>query len=768
MDLIRRTKAPNPSSMYFPLTSDIPPPREIYWKDETFSDNMLVKAYPCYISRGNVVEPSNIFILKDSEGIFKNLTEDRCSTILRTLGIVQDINSARLNTDETPEKKARDVLREYAEIYPSWDMPFRNKSLEDYIDGKMRNYDTATDEQLAFYACLKGAGESYDLKFISPSKRHMYVDWIRLCRMSLNKASSSEIILTKGGVYVTRDVSKSYENIDPKFLLSNMSKQHLSMSKQYPITISHEDLTFLISLAKDGKNLGILRDAAYKVSGNLFCYCLDIDDLLFFFTRGYLVDLDYPPLDSLLGKRGQYLKEKYRVEAMRLSIFLNFTKRFIKYIPMDSLYSISTSLSYQFIHFGVSRINDSFEWPRDKTLSLYQERENFLIYIEMISTSCLMSKLGLYLPLNVETSDENVLDYLFKNLHDYMFVSSRKHKGIFKNDLESKTDHEIFSEFKMYIPYRDRSSLISDLTKLRTIPRFFLPLKTLLTSGTSLNSSTTLGTNIDDPDSFFICYGTVSPGNLTSPQTGVLTSPQTGNLTSPQPGQSTKYNTYELQELELAFEESNEGKVFFKRPDNIRSCFSLKDVEVLEQLFQHISSCFPSISGNLNAFHTKLKALIDRERLNRVIGEELMSRIKSAGDIEKQEYMSFLGKLLPLGMYCRNWKGPGNPYPIKNPETKGEADHLAISGYVHDLTARMDNVPYLNYFCEQILTIEYEEGKPSLKRSTLKSLLTAVRSEEACIRMASREFVGTSIFYIEKLFEIDIASPECRYLDKIL
>jgi hypothetical protein len=137
---------------------------------------------------------------------------------------------------------------------------------------------------------------------------------------------------------------------------------------------------------------------------------------------------------------------------------------------------------------------------------------------------------------------------------------------------------------------------------------------------------------------------------------------------------------------------------------------------------------------------------------------------------QKSLVSEFLHQIFITGMYMRRWKGPGNPYPLRAGDTRCERDpepivrdNLSIAQAILD---RMSDET--RQFCMNLPIVQYlNRGRFDVETNPFSSEWNNVVTGQQCIRMASTKFVGTAVYYLNRLLNETIVGMENARVDRI-
>jgi hypothetical protein len=372
--------------------------------------------------------------------------------------------------------------------------------------------------------------------------------------------------------------------------------------------------------------------------------------------------------------------------------------------------------------------------------------EGVILGLDNFTSAQIINTFGMSVPLS---HSNNVKRYIENNIVAYApiltrgtldpipldvmtFMSSRE----LTDYIEKLTDTEIWSTIGVYVPYTSRNELVANIVNCITRPRFMYPTTRSITR--SDNKTTIMGSDITDTTVFMVCYGT-----------------------------ALKYHVYELYDLTGAFHrDDNTQAMEFRRPENIRTKFSVQDIEGLRQLL----NCFP-VTAEINALNARIdEGLIDaKEKI--AYDDIARTQLRAFDEPTRLLIQQFLRQIFYTGMYMRRWVGPGNPFPLKADTTRTtkepDAKVTEQLGIGIELLKQMDDRP--KNFCLNLKICEYNgQGGIEHGQAVFNGEWNGVIKGDNCIRMASSKFVGTGYHYLRALFRETIPGMDVKAVDRIV
>ncbi|MEM3063056.1 MAG: hypothetical protein QW303_05900, partial [Nitrososphaerota archaeon] len=392
----------------------------------------------------------------------------------------------------------------------------------------------------------------------------------------------------------------------------------------------------------------------------------------------------------------------------------------------------------------------------------------------------IIKKLEIIIPLPISQSLEDptkiIKNYIKNNISHYRnFYERRDFKKLsieeickFSNMeieryISSMSDKEIFSTFKIYIPYVTRNELVQRIIRAIRFNSFFFPIE--LNYEKSINKTTFFMYEDIREINFCICFGTIN-----------------------------KFYTYEIEDLVNAFYRDNEtGIINFRRPDNIELTFCDENIYELSDLIkilnstENIVNIYRKINQDIEWFQKLLEIPKPLDEINKLfynIDEVIIDRfdkLKQDNEIrnkfitfetlQKELIREFLINVFYTSMYMRRWLGPGNPYPLREENTfkNISPDELVQKQgcVVNKILEKMDRETYK--FCMELPDCYYSKGNFLVGFFNFEKIWTeSVMKGERCIRVSSNSLLGISIHFLRILFRQTIPNVDIREIDKIV
>lgn len=487
---------------------------------------------------------------------------------------------------------------------------------------------------------------------------------------------------------------------------------------------------------------------------------------------------------------GSYLKIQESVlknllKFININTFRRVIKlRSLKEINKDKNYQrflkISNSENIKLIESLYSIERTPVNWLEIIKNEIYYPFEEFLLECDINKPEEIIKKLEIIIPLPISQSLEDptkiIKNYVRNNISHYRnFYERRDFKKLsieeickFSNMeieryISSMSDKEIFSTFKIYIPYVTRNELVQRIIRAIRFNSFFFPIE--LNYEKSINKTTFFMYEDIREINFCICFGTIN-----------------------------KFYTYEIEDLVNAFYRDNEtGIIDFRRPDNIELTFYDENIYELSDLIkilnstENIINIYRKINQDTEWFQKLLEIPKPLNEINKLfynINEVIIDRLdklKQDNEIrnkfitfetlQKELIREFLINVFYTSMYMRRWLGPGDPYPLREENTLKDIspDELVQKqgSVVNKILEKMDRETYK--FCMELPGCYYNKGNFSVGLFNFEKIWTeSVMKGEKCIRVSSNSLLGISIHFLRILFRQSIPDVDIREIDKIV
>ena len=360
--------------------------------------------------------------------------------------------------------------------------------------------------------------------------------------------------------------------------------------------------------------------------------------------------------------------------------------------------------------------------------------------------------LGMIIPTGV-----NEKDYIMDNIQSYRLIFDRlpssarliNHtdpKTLSLGNISLLTDEEIISSAGIRPLFADRNELITKVRKLWFEDGFFESI-----DRTSINEETFVLTKVSDPDVLMIGYGRLD-----------------------------SYRCYEMGELHLSFRLGEDEMVHFRKPEN-KDHFDLDKIVDLDLLIQDLYSRLVGNPDILIELHTRIeKGITDYRQMNTEM-KKIYHQIRLLNSSTKDILKVWLQTLFDAGMYMRQWKGPGTPYPHTRREARqGEeatrlkperSDNISPLGRKIGLLQEMIKTApsSLIKIIEKLKAARYDLGLSRYESQDilLIPLFLEVARGNKCIREASSIFTLSAGYYFQVLFNHKIKDFHPELIAKV-
>jgi hypothetical protein len=330
-----------------------------------------------------------------------------------------------------------------------------------------------------------------------------------------------------------------------------------------------------------------------------------------------------------------------------------------------------------------------------------KEEHMFEKYLYMLSNNeheDLINELNISIPNSMDINE-----YLYNNILSYKDVDITLKWPC--EDLNKLSDKELLMCNAQFY-YENRTDLIRKLQNIKEIASFFIPKER-----NCINEFTSYYNEIRDEDIDVIAYGTID-----------------------------NYYGYEIDEFLNCFSEYND--VFIFKNPNLKSVFTDTEISELKDLAKKY--------GYIHLVDKIDYGLSQKINLANY-DQELISVFKNFKSKDIINYI--LKQLYNIGMYMRSWKGPGHDYPIESVDTHNVINESLINLLLDNISIKIDQlVDEEKLFMENLKMVDYNLDTIIIQNDFLKNMISKILSSEYCIRMSSNLLIGTSYYYLEKLF----------------
>jgi hypothetical protein len=357
--------------------------------------------------------------------------------------------------------------------------------------------------------------------------------------------------------------------------------------------------------------------------------------------------------------------------------------------------------------------------------------------------------------------------YLENNISDYIDILNRKetpppfdidHPSLttdrsfekFVMYVQTRADGELIRDLPMVLKYENRHQLLDLLFQATSDRGFLMILKPL--PGANRNEYDTYYTNISEIPKPYVAYGSLRHHVFYTPEELVgAFNKETVNTGTPD---------------EYSY-------VRFRKPEApMTDIFSDRHVRHLRQMCTDMIDIYPQRSDEFNQLISQITLGLNLIKGFKV--ETLINAVKQSSSEVKALVQQMLYDVFYLGMYMRNWKGPGNPYPLKVTEVRGSnvdpmnntQKYLELVFKHYEAIKLLDNRVFTQLAV--IRTIEYNSSnEASYTGERLIPTLELVAKGEFCIKMASSVTAMTGYYYLSILFGIFVPNFKPRTVEYV-
>lgn len=387
--------------------------------------------------------------------------------------------------------------------------------------------------------------------------------------------------------------------------------------------------------------------------------------------------------------------------------------------------------------------NTTSNWVEIAKTTTPHVMESFILNLDNFPTQNILENFGIIVP---KDQSNNMDEYIRNNIGKYGNIVTRKklslipvdiirfqHKYDIEKYVTSLTDVEILNNLGVYVPYNDRDELVNNIITCITKPTFMYP--TVRSKDRSINTQTTLFTDITDTSVFMICYGTLD-----------------------------KYFSYELDELLNAFHVDETYSIQFRRPENPKVLWHIREIQKLLRLLKSFTVT-PDLTKLINRINDGIIEATEKIEFDDIAITTLLSYDSRIKDCIKR----FLYEIFYIGMYMRRWKGPGHDYPIKEAETKGIEPTETISHHIGIAIELLNAMPkYAKDFTLNLKICQYQTtGTIEHGKEKLNNEWDGIIKGNNCIRIASTRLIGTGYHYLRVLYKETIQGFDIKEVERI-
>jgi hypothetical protein len=227
------------------------------------------------------------------------------------------------------------------------------------------------------------------------------------------------------------------------------------------------------------------------------------------------------------------------------------------------------------------------------------------------------------------------------------------------------------------------------------------------------------------------------------------------------------FDCYEIEDLFSSFEahKDQSGIYTFVDPLNLNNRFSIQDLIDFRNAIQTGRAGIPSSPQLVARFNTYITAAESQSRSDFQQIQRLRQWANQSSQ-NKEIIRNLFLNYFYMGMYMRQWKGPGNPYPITKNQTGSEAEaasnlglqiaenverqKVIVEQYLAQLPADLQDI-FWN------LRVYFLQGDRLTDKGTnIQTRWVEVLTGTFCIRMASGPWAFTGAYYLKQILNEEI------------
>ncbi len=551
-----------------------------------------------------------------------------------------------------------------------------------------------------------------------------------------------EILSNKNEIDVTKETVENLFEIYPEYFQDPETKIgiKIELSQFFPPIVSADTLSLLAAIhekqlflifnllntytIRDSQVTADIRSSATSLNLLHRDQLLQMGDMLYRLglyslvtTAPEMVDVGFKEFLELSLEPGTLLCQTSLFEVSMPMRVYQASKRYFSLLKLSPTKIDLLTKLYKGNLLAISRSKTS---PLEKYI-VECTRENYMT---------LSLEIGMNIP--AIAAGDSYLYYLM-NVVDY------------KNVLEGSepADNEIFTRLGIYFYYTSRSNLYYAYQHLICKnERVFAPMRCNITGESihgvlnrSLNTDLTTGETVNEAlknGEFVICFG--------------------------------KYNAFHtttLEELDNAFQITDENTAF-RIPYDYGNEY---EEEIVDNLVSFLA-LYPDTPQKVSLLD-KIKKIKEISVEKNNAEKQRLVRLKQAPEEVKLLIKEYYYKVFDLGMYFRKWRGPGHPYPMDKASTEikdFDPNNVTTKLHLDSMGEITKNLPreWQFWIRETPLFDSSKSGRFKESNSTLGRLHDNVLRDEACIRMASSEYIATSVRALLVYFRTSVPNFDVR------
>lgn len=247
-------------------------------------------------------------------------------------------------------------------------------------------------------------------------------------------------------------------------------------------------------------------------------------------------------------------------------------------------------------------------------------------------------------------------------------------------------------------------------------------------------------------------------------------------------GKLDNYICYGLLELIDGFKPFGENSDFYDyRLYTSEGSFKSLPVEEVLQLKELITSLVPTLTGqNLvqaQELLTVIQDVRDHVKGNTTYERDTYNKFLEFTPTLKNSIIVYLKKFFYVGMYMRQWGGPGFPFPLSGRTTGRESGFnadLHVAPHLEELVGLLERIKELSEdardFVYNLKEIQHYNGEIRVSPTpsyNLDKLVEITVRGTFCIRMGSTFFIGSGAYYMKLFDNFDFEGYDIMLLDRI-
>jgi hypothetical protein len=231
---------------------------------------------------------------------------------------------------------------------------------------------------------------------------------------------------------------------------------------------------------------------------------------------------------------------------------------------------------------------------------------------------------------------------------------------------------------------------------------------------------------------------------------------------------TTGFTCYDISEIFDSFNTNtdSEGITTFRDPADYSRNFTVQDLKDFRSAITSGRAGIPADPTIVKGFNTYIARAELQNNVNFNSIRNLRAWANQSPD-NKAIMRQILMQYFYMGMYMRQWKGPGNPYPILKSQTgrtvegTGQTQEFVALNVTEAKRMFMENFNKLPSNLRddfwQLRIYFYENGKVEDKGATIASRWKSVIDDgDYCVRLASGTWAFTGAYYMKQILNEEI------------